>query len=341
MSDTTAPAHAAPTQQANSGQPAQQIDPKAEAQARGRAILAERGLLKETQRSESGTPGDSGATGGTPGTSGKPLPSASGESRPGDQKEPGAASGDGASSADAEKPHEADTALAKRLARIARGEERLKAREEAIKAQESQLQRLQAFEEARTKGGRVAALRALFDAEEITGALYQELTDEVLAGAKPETDDERIRKQVQAEVDKREKERAEAEKKAKESAKTEKVQAYLHTVAATLEAGADRWPLVNRLGVDASDVVRRVEELYREKGQVPSQEEVLDYFEQLRSSEVEATGKYAPKTVEAKPGGTTTQTDNQRSAREPVAMPGLDAPYEERVAAIKRRFLRS
>jgi vacuolar-type H+-ATPase subunit I/STV1 len=273
-----------------------------------------------------------------------PPAGAGAPSRPTAPAKDSGASDAAASSGASAAPVEADTELAKRLARIARGEEDVKTREARVKEAESDLAKIRAFYEARTKGGRVAALKALFDSEEITGALYQELTDEVLASAKPESEDDRLRRRVQEEVDRREKEKAEAAAKAREAAGNERVQSYLRTVGATLNAEPERWPLVARFGVASPDILRRAEEYYREKGVAPSQEEVLDHFERKISSEVEATGKYAPKTVEAqRQGGTTTPPNSNRRAGRSDAgeMPGMDAPYSERAAAIKRRFLRS
>lgn len=334
MSDVTSSAppppastSAAPAAPAQGATP----DPKAAAQAKGREILAARGLLRSsTSPASAAAAAPASASATTASLSASPSSTSP------------AASGGAPESSQVDPEPEADSALAKRLARIARAEDGIKSRESAVAAKEAQLQKWQAFEDAKTKSGRVAALKALFDADDLTGPLYQELTDEVLASAKPESEDDRLRKRVAEEVERREKERREAEEKDRGTRAEQVQRAYVAGLQEALRSTPEKWPLVHRIGVARSDIFRQVESVFSATGRAPSETEVLDFFERHLSSTVEASGKYARKAIEApQTGGAATPTDNTRAGQGQAEMPPIDAPYEARVAAIKRRFLKS
>ncbi|HYF56233.1 MAG TPA: hypothetical protein VEA41_18410 [Salinarimonas sp.] len=233
---------------------------------------------------------------------------------------------------------EADPKTAARLARIARAEAKVREREKALEAREKtsaeRLEKFQKFEEAKTKGGRLAALRVLFDEGEITGELFQELTDHVYSSYKQPTAEELARKAAREELEARQKADQEAKTKAAQERETEVRSTYLGVAQKSIEAEPGRWPLIANLGVSGQDILDKVEAHFRETGTALSPDEALDLAEKELESKVSKTGKYATQIEKPKADETT------EKPKEPVsASMSRDVPVKERKPASLRESL--
>lgn len=151
-----------------------------------------------------------------------------------------------------------DVKLAKRLARIASEEKRVREDREAFEAkakeQAARLEKLDRFEKAKATS-RIAALKELFDEGEITGDLYAEMSDHVLASIKEPTPEDKVKAAIKAELDERKKaeddaaKKAADEKKAKAEEERKAVQDEFRSVTVKLfEHDATKWPTI-RAGV--------------------------------------------------------------------------------------------
>lgn len=193
---------------------------------------------------------------------------------------------------------EGDSKLAKRLAAIAAQEAKLRKGKEAAEAAEADAAKWRAFEAAKGKGERMTALKALFNEGELTTAVYEELTDLVIAAHKAPSDEEKIQALVDARLAKAEKDKADAATKAATEREASVKTGFTSHVAKTFEGSPDKWPLVNQFGVSASDIHGKVEAEFKRTGKVLAATAVLDLFEREHEARIEASSKYARK-VEA------------------------------------------
>lgn len=213
---------------------------------------------------------------------------------------------------------EGDSALAKRLARIAREEERVrserKRHEEETKAWSEDVGRVKVVKDALAKGDKIQALQAFFSEAEMEDLYQGALTDWVLSrpakgeAPRPEQLEELVAKQVTEKLEAEKRRQGDEAKKRHEEARD----AYVGEVAATFAKSPDRWPLVAANGVAAGDIAAFVEAEYKRTQKVPTDEAVLDHFQREFESRIEAAG-YARRHVEDSRGGRTSPSETVNS----------------------------
>lgn len=237
-------------------------------------------------------------------TATSPAPTATIESQP-EKTQSSESRGAAGTTPDAGKADQ-DPDVTGRLARIAREQRRLeKSKEEWKTAQKADLEAAASWrnlQEARTSKGRMAALDALFDAGEIEGDLYTELTERIYkkgegAQLTPADVDKRVEEKLAAARKTEEETRAKAETDAKAvtaARQQESEGKYLDYVNGTFEAAKDKFPTLSAVLEDLPEAVtgsqilahvRSTMDAYvKEHGspdgyQAPTAEDVLGHFE--------------------------------------------------------------
>jgi hypothetical protein len=202
-----------------------------------------------------------------------------------------------------DKPAEPPAEETTLLARVLKKERRLEA--DRKKFETEQKDALEAagnwrkLQEAKTAKGKIAALEVLFQADEIDGALYQELTDRIYSKAQSEQpiSASDVDKLVAKKLEEAKNAEAEAAKKRDEeavAAKTAKVTeteaGYLKYVVEEFRAGPGKYPAVEELPDIVTDqkVMAWVEAEYAKNGAVPDAAAVLAHFEGEARKKIEA-----------------------------------------------------
>lgn len=224
-------------------------------------------------------------------------PEGGAKAAPQSAEQEGAEGAKAASDKPAEPPAEETTLLA----RVLKKERRLEA--DRKKFETEQKDALEAagnwrkLQEAKTAKGKIAALEVLFQADEIDGALYQELTDRIYSKAQSEQpiSASDVDKLVAKKLEEAKNAEAEAAKKrdeeaiAAQSAKASEVESgFVQYVAESFRADAEKYPALQELPVNGADVLAWVKDEHKKKKAVPTAEEVLAHFEGEARKKIEA-----------------------------------------------------
>lgn len=210
----------------------------------------------------------------------------------------GAASADtaGAPSADAPKPD----SITRRLALVAKEDTRVREGREALDRDKAalagDLATLQAIRSARTHIDRVKALYG--DDDEAVAGLFLELREHHAGQAPPATEEERIRREVDARLKERDtaattdQQRRDAEGLAASRA------GFAKATHALLEQSPEKYPLTYTAPPSAADLAAVKEAAWAERGERLSSEQVLVLFEGVRAERAAKTrGKATPATA--------------------------------------------
>lgn len=204
-----------------------------------------------------------------------------------------------------------DPILAKRIAAIAKAEEKNRLEAENVanakKELESHKSKVEGWDKFTSTfvNDPVKALQDLGLEQKHLDALYWRLNDEakkqLADGSKPLTqeDVERRAREIFAEEQKKNQEKnTEVSQQQFNQAMDEAHKGYFSRVGQVFEASKDKFPAVAAWGITASDIRSYTEKVYGDTRKLPTYEETLNHFESEYQSRIEAAG-YKKPTVEA------------------------------------------